>query len=81
MKVLTEHSDWKPDGKIFRKDPVEITSATDKILHQGVYPEEKLIDNMSIALNILNDKEIPFLIRVIVFHYFLDIFILFMMEW
>ena len=56
--------------KIFRKDPVEITSATDKILHQGVYPEEKLIDNMSIALNILNDKEIPFLIRVIVFHYF-----------
>lgn len=35
---------------------------------------------MSIALNILNDKEIPFLIRVIIFHYFLDIFILFMME-
>jgi len=25
---------------------------------------------MSIALNILNDKEIPFLIRVIIFHYF-----------
>lgn len=69
-EVLTEHSDWKPDGKIFRKDPVEITSATDKILHQGVYPEEKLIANMSIALNILNDKEIPFLIRVIIFHYF-----------
>lgn len=69
-EVLTEHPDWKPDGKIFRKDPVEITSATDKILHQGVYPEEKLIDNMSIALNILNDKEIPFLIRVIIFHYF-----------
>lgn len=69
-EVLTEHSDWKPDGKIFRKDPVEITSATDKILHQGMYPEEKLIDNMSIALNILNDKEMPFLIRVIIFHYF-----------
>lgn len=69
-EVLTEHPDWKPDGKIFRKDPVKITSATDKVLHQGVYPEEKLIDNMSIALNILNDKEIPFLIRVIIFHYF-----------
>lgn len=69
-EVLTEHSDWKPDGKIFRKDLVEITSATDKILHQGVYPEEKLIDYMSIALNILNDKEMPFLIRVIIFHYF-----------
>lgn len=69
-EVLAEHPDWKPDGKIFRKDPVEITSATDKVLHQGVYPEEKLINNISVALNILNDKEIPFLIRVIIFHYF-----------
>ena len=69
-EVLTEHPDWKPDGKIFRKDPVEITSATDKVLHQGVYPEDKLIINMSIALDILNNEEIPFLIRVICFHYF-----------
>ncbi len=69
-EVLTEHPDWKPDGKIFRKDPVEITSATDKVLHQGVYPEDKLIINMSIALDILNNEEIPFLIRVIIFHYF-----------
>lgn len=69
-EVLTEHPDWKPDGKIFRKDTVEITSATDKVLHQGVYPEEKLISNMSSALDILNNEEIPFLIRVICFHYF-----------
>lgn len=69
-EVLTEHPDWKPDGKIFRKDPVEITSATDKVLHQSVYPEDKLIINMSIALDILNNEEIPFLIRVICFHYF-----------
>lgn len=69
-EVLTEHPSWRPDGKIFRKDPVEITSGTEKVLHQGVFPEEKLIDEMSIALDILNDEEIPFLIRVIIFHYF-----------
>lgn len=59
-EVLTEHPDWKPDGKIFRKDPVEITSATDKVLHQGVYPEDKLIINMSIALDILIMKKYLF---------------------
>lgn len=70
-EVLAEHPDWKPDGKIFRKDAVEITSITDKILHQGVYPEEKLIESMTVALNILNDEQIPFLVRIIVFHYLL----------
>lgn len=65
-----ENSDKKniPDGKIFRKDPVSIISST-KTIHQGSYPEEKIIDNIDEALNILNNEELPFLIRVAIFHY------------
>ena len=57
------------DGKIFRKEYVDVASSTGKAIHRGVYPEEKIIDAMTYALEILNDENIPFLVRVSVFHY------------
>ena len=62
----------KLDGKIFRVDSVDITSGTGKTLHRGVYPEEKIIHAMEVALQILNDENIPTLIRIAVFHYFFE---------
>lgn len=41
-----------PDGKIFRKDMVEV-NAKSKIIHQGIYPESKIIEFMDISLSIL----------------------------
>ena len=58
-----------PDGKIFRKDSVDIISGTQKVLHRGIYPESEIIRCMDIALSILNDKGIPSLVRVSIFHY------------
>ena len=60
----------KLDGEFFRKDFVDITSATGKILHRGIYPEEKIIESMDIALQILNDENIPLLVRISMFHYY-----------
>ena len=58
-----------PDGEIFRKDMAEVTNSTQKVIHKGAYPETKIIQLMEQALNILNQKEIPILIRISIFHY------------
>lgn len=70
LKEVAEDSiDNVPDGEIFRKDMAEVTTPTQKVIHQGVYPETKIIQLMEQALNILNQKEIPVLIRISIFHY------------
>ena len=59
-----------PDGLIFRKDVVEVKSST-KTIHTGLYPESEVINTTKKALDLLNDKNIPALIRIACFHYFL----------
>ena len=68
-EVAEDCSDNIPDGEIFRRDMAEVTTPTQKIIHQGAYPETKIIQLMEQALNILNQKEIPILIRIAIFHY------------
>ena len=51
------------DGKIFRKDTVKVITKTGKILHQGLYPEEKIIEAVNMALDIINNAELPVLLR------------------
>ena len=59
-----------PDGLIFRKDVVEVKSST-KTIHTGLYPESEVINTTKKALDLLNNKSIPALIRIACFHYFL----------
>ncbi len=68
-EVAEDCIDNVPDGEIFRKDMAEITTSTQKVIHQGVYPEAKIIQLMEQALNILSKEEIPVLIRISIFHY------------
>lgn len=68
-EVVSHNPNHKPDGKIFRKDPVVITSGTDKTIHQGICPEDKLISAMNNALSILNNVNMPLLVRIAIFHY------------
>lgn len=58
-----------PDGTIFRKDIVHVYKSGTKIVHNGITPEQKIIDYMNKALAILNNEEILVLIRVAIFHY------------
>lgn len=58
-----------PDGRIFRKSAVEVHSPSQKVIHNGLYPESKIIEAFEKSLEILNDESIDFLIRTAVFHY------------
>lgn len=58
-----------PDGQLFRKHSVDIVSGTQKVLHRGLYPEQKIIDTMNKALAILRAPQIPTFIRIAIFHY------------
>lgn len=68
-EVVSENPANKLDGELFRKEPVDIMSGGGKTIHRGVHPESKLLTELSMALKILNDDSIPFLVRVSIFHY------------
>ena len=69
-EVIAENPDNELDGKLFRKYSVDIDSGTGKTIHQGIMPEEKIISLMQYSLELLNDDNIPLLVRVSIFHYF-----------
>lgn len=60
-----------PDGEIFRKDGVVVKSPTgsDKPIHNGVFPEDKIISHLQSALAILHDDSLSIFVRCAVFHY------------
>ena len=60
------------DGDLFRRDSVDITSASGKILHRGVYPEGRIIELLNTTLKILHNPDIPLLARVAIFHYLFE---------
>ena len=68
-EVVDEDEKNYPDGSIFRKDKVFVQSPTGKVIHTGIYPEDKIIDSMAESLNILNNENYNFLIRIAIFHY------------
>ena len=39
-----------PDGKLFRKSGVEVQSATQKVIHKGVMPENKIVEILEQSL-------------------------------
>ena len=67
--VVRENTINEPDGEIFRKEGVSVLGSNDRVIHEGIYPESKIIETMSEAINDLNDDSYDFLIRIAVFHY------------
>lgn len=70
-EITLNDPDNLPDGEIFRKGLAIVTSATQKELHRGLYPEEKIISAMKQALSYLNNTNENLLYRIAVFHYLL----------
>ena len=68
-EIIINNPSHKLDGKIFRADTVNVITSTGKILHNGLFPEEKIISTLNTALNILHDENIPILVRIAAFHY------------
>ncbi|MGK4152034.1 Fic family protein [Kurthia gibsonii] len=62
-----------PDGEIFRKDKCEVLkgSGSQKVIHEGLYPEDKIISAITEMIDFLNNVEgIPLIIRIIISHYY-----------
>lgn len=70
-EVLEESKKDRPDGKIFRKDHVSVYGNKMESIHEGIFPEEAIIDSMNLALKYLNNDSEELLYRVAVFHYML----------
>lgn len=68
-EVVAEKPENALDGTIFRAGSVEITSASGKTIHRGIVPESKIIESLKSTLDILNNPNLPFLIRISLFHY------------
>ena len=69
--VIKEDEKDAPDGVIFRSHEVGICSGT-KTIHKGVNDEKKILEMMDRALQILNNDNINFLIKIPIFHYLFE---------
>ncbi len=67
--IEVEDKNNVPDGETFRKDGVEVERNGYETIHKGLYPESKIIQAVNDSLGILNNSQIPNLIREAIFHY------------
>lgn len=70
QEITRENPQNRLYGNLFRKEPVQIQAAAGKTIHQGLYPESRIIEALDQALRILHSEEYPLLIRLALFHYF-----------
>ncbi len=70
-EVISENDNNKPDGQIFRKHQNQVIGKSETLLHEGLFPEEKIIEAIRKALMFLKSATLSLPIRVAVFHYML----------
>ena len=58
------------DGKLFRANGVDVVDGSQKIIHKGVVPEEKIIASLEKMLIFLNDYPAPELYKIAIAHYY-----------
>lgn len=68
-EIKDENPDNLPDGNFFRRASVDVRTVTDKIVHTGVQPENKIIAYMDKALYFLDMEDINIFFRMAIFHY------------
>ncbi|WP_017756773.1 Fic family protein [Calidifontibacillus oryziterrae] len=62
----------KPDGELFRKDITHVykKSGSEKIIHRGITPEDKIIECLLNLIDFLNNSNVPTLIKIVIGHYY-----------
>ena len=63
---------YKLDGKYFRKDTVKVINGLGNTIHIGVNGEEAIEKNMEDLIQFMNRKDIPFLIKASISHFFFE---------
>ena len=68
-EINEENPSNLPDGKVFRKNAVEVDNIEGKMIHSGIYPEDKIITYIDESLKFLKNKDLDSLINISIFHY------------
>jgi len=72
FKDFEKSGGYKLDGKYFRKDSVQIVNSTKKIIHIGINGEEAIEKNIENLIQFMNRKDIPFLVKASISHFFFE---------
>ena len=63
---------YKLDGKYFRKDTVKVINGLGNTIHIGVNGKEAIEKNMEDLIQFMNRKDIPFLVKASISHFFFE---------
>lgn len=63
---------YKLDGKYFRKDTVKVINGLGNTIHIGVNGEEAIEKNIEDLIYFMNRKDIPFLVKASISHFFFE---------
>ena len=63
---------YKLDGKYFRKDIVKVINGLGNTIHIGVNGEEAIEKNIEDLIQFINIKDIPFLVKASISHFFFE---------
>ena len=63
---------YKLDGKYFRKDIVKVINGLGNTIHIGVNGEEAIEKNIESLIEFMNRKDIPFLVKASIVHFFFE---------
>ena len=72
FKDFEKSGNYKLDGKYFRKDIVKVINGLGNIIHIGVNGEEAIEKNIEDLIQFMNIKDIPFLIKASISHFFFE---------
>lgn len=64
--------DKLPDGKLFRKEGVDITAGGVRVIHRGIEPEGKIIEAMENMISLSQDDSVPAIYSAIASHYLFE---------
>ncbi|WP_338946187.1 Fic family protein [Fusobacterium canifelinum] len=63
---------YKLDGKYFRKDTVKVIDGLGNTIHIGINGEEAIEKNIENLIQFMNRKDIPFLVKASITHFFFE---------
>ena len=63
---------YKLDGKYFRNDTVKVINGLGKTIHIGINGEEAIEKNIESLIEFMNIKDIPFLVKASISHFFFE---------
>ena len=63
---------YKLDGKYFRKDTIKVIDGLGNTIHIGINGEEAIEKNIEDLIQFMNRKDIPFLVKASISHFFFE---------